>query len=73
MNGYCVGLRGAVLEYAVEKYKNEGRLSSSIDIFTIEIANNFKAILVNYVLFLIYVQHFDDYFVCFDFFPLCIL
>ena len=36
MNGYRVGLTGAVLEYAVNKYKSHRRLSRSINIFTIE-------------------------------------
>ena len=36
MNRYRVGLTGAVLEYAVNKYKSHRRLSRSINIFTIE-------------------------------------
>ena len=36
MNGYRVGLTGAVLEYAVKKYKSHRRLSLSINIHTIE-------------------------------------
>ena len=36
MNGYHVGLTGAVLEYAVKKYKSHRRLSYSINLFTIE-------------------------------------
>ena len=36
MAGYCVGLAGVVLEYAVKKYKSHRRLSSSIDLESIE-------------------------------------
>ena len=36
MNGYRDGITGAVLEYAVKKYKSHRRLSPSIDLFTIE-------------------------------------
>ena len=36
MSGYRVGLTGTVPEYAVKKCKSHRRLSSSIDLFTIE-------------------------------------
>ena len=36
MNGYRLGLTGAVLEYAVKKYKSHRRLSPSINLTTIE-------------------------------------
>ena len=36
MNGYRDGLTGAVLEYAVKKYKSHRRLSPSINLNTIE-------------------------------------
>ena len=36
MNGYCDGLTGAVLEYAVKKYRSYRRLPPSINLFTIE-------------------------------------
>ena len=34
--GYRVGLTGSVLEYAVKKYKSRRRLSSSINLESIE-------------------------------------
>ena len=36
MNGYRLGLTGAVLEYAVKKYKSRRRLSPSINLTTIQ-------------------------------------
>ena len=36
LNGYHVGLKGAVLEYAVKKHKSHRRFSPSIDLFIIE-------------------------------------
>ena len=36
MNEYRLGLTGAVLEYAVKKYKSHRRLSPSIDLSVIE-------------------------------------
>ena len=36
MAGYRVGLTGVVLEYAVKKYKSHRRLSSSINLESIE-------------------------------------
>ena len=36
MNGYRLGLTGAVPEYAVKKYKSRRRLSPSINLTTIE-------------------------------------
>ena len=36
MAGYCVGLTGAVLEYAVKKYKSHRRSSACINLATLD-------------------------------------
>ena len=36
MAGYRVGLTGAVLEYALKKYKSHKRLSASINLATLD-------------------------------------
>ena len=56
LNGYHVGLKGAVLEHALKKYKSHRRFSPSIDLFIIEEGFlNKKKSQMTYKLLLIYV------------------